>query len=66
MCVSTNKPKKRMLFTAKTRIPELYLPRLSRRRLILSSNIKYLGVIQDPNLNYSLNIEDLCKEMESL
>lgn len=33
------------------------IPRLNRQRLMLSSNVKYLGIILDPKLIWGLNME---------
>lgn len=46
-----------MLFTINTRILKFHLPRLNKSILVPSSNIKYLDVIRNPNLNWKLNIE---------
>lgn len=46
---------------------EFRIPRLDEPRLawLVSSNVKYLGVVLDPKLNWGLNIK-LCAEKASI
>lgn len=40
-----------MLSTTRTKVHKFHLPRLSKQRLVLFSNVNYLGVILDKKLN---------------
>lgn len=47
-----------VLFTRRRRIPEYRLPILGGSRLILTGEVKYLGVILDSKLTWKRNIEE--------
>jgi len=47
-----------MFFTRRAKIPNFSLPKLSGKRLELSSKAKYLGVILDPKLSWKLIIKE--------
>ncbi|XP_036334756.1 uncharacterized protein LOC118745412 [Rhagoletis pomonella] len=63
-CGLNAKPAKTVtvLFTRKTKIPPFQLPTLNGVELLLSDEVKYLGVILDRKLTWQRNVEERAKK----